>query len=303
VNQLKGESKSKPRHIAFSPTEPVLAFSEGPSLSSGQGHVTLWNYVTGERVARLKEAGSRVAFAPDGQTFLTGGDGWVNLREATTGRETWTVRQRANILGLAVSPDGKKFATSNFGGDVRVYDMKTPGTSVPLRGYSARVWSVAFSPDGTRLAGGSSDQMIYLWDVSTLEATNLPLRTLRGHGSEVHCLAFSPDGKFLASGDKQGAVLLWDLQAPPNEQAVTRALVTYTNPPPIFSADGKLLATMSGTNEVTLWQVRTLERVRSFPGTCIPLAISDVHKTLTSLNRDYAFERWNVENGTLQYSN
>ena len=56
VNQLKGESKSKPRHIAFSPTEPVLAFSEGPSLSSGQGHVTLWNYVTGERVARLKEA-------------------------------------------------------------------------------------------------------------------------------------------------------------------------------------------------------------------------------------------------------
>ena len=48
--------------------------------------------------------------------------------------------------------------------------------------------------------------------------------------------------------DKQGAVLLWDLQAQPNEQAVTRALVTYTNPPPVFSRDGKLMAAMSGTN-------------------------------------------------------
>jgi len=123
TNQLNGESKAKPRHVAFSPTEPLLVFSEGPSLSSGLGRVTLWNYVTGERIAQLKGAGSRVAVDSDGQTFLTGGDGWVNLREAATGREVWTVQQRANILGLAVSPDGKKFATSNFGGDVRVYDM------------------------------------------------------------------------------------------------------------------------------------------------------------------------------------
>ncbi len=303
TNQLKAESKAKPRHIAFSPGEPVLVFSEGLTLSSGLGHVTLWNYVTGERVARLERAGSRVAFAPDGQTFLTGNEDSVTLREAATGRDLWTVHQRANIVGLAVSPDGKKFATSNFGGDVRVYDMSKPDAFAPLRGHSARVWSIAFSPDGTRLGGGSSDQMIYLWDVSALGPTNLPLQTLRGHGSEVHCLAFSPDGKFLASGDKQGAVLLWDLQAQPNEQAVTRALVTYTNPPPVFSRDGKLMAAMSGTNEVTLWQVRTLERVRSFPATCIPLAISDDHETLTVLNRDYAFERWNVDNGTLQYSN
>jgi len=60
---------------------------------------------------------------------------------------------------------------------------------------------------------------------------------------------------------------------------------------------------MSGTNEVTLWQVRTLERVRSFRGTCIPLAISDDAKTLTVLNRDHAFERWNMEDGILQHSN
>src|SRR5439155_3479137 len=41
TNQLRSGSKSKPRQLAFSPTEPVLAFSEGPSLSSGLGHVTL----------------------------------------------------------------------------------------------------------------------------------------------------------------------------------------------------------------------------------------------------------------------
>ncbi len=46
---------------------------------------------------------------------------------------------------------------------IRVWDLATGQSIATLEGHSARVWSVAFSPDGTRLASGSSDQTIRLW--------------------------------------------------------------------------------------------------------------------------------------------
>jgi hypothetical protein len=68
------------------------------------------------------------------------------------------------------------------------------------------VWSVAFSPDGARLASGSDDGTVRLWDTATGE----PAATLTGHTSRVWSVAFSPDGARLASGSTDSTVRLWD---------------------------------------------------------------------------------------------
>ena len=68
--------------------------------------------------------------------------------------------------------------------------------SPPCVGHELFVWSVAFSPDGTRLASGSGDETVRLWDVETGEE----IATLRGHEHFVYSVAFSPDGTRLASG-------------------------------------------------------------------------------------------------------
>jgi hypothetical protein len=68
-------------------------------------------------------------------------------------------------------------------------------------------WSVAFSPDGRRVAAASDDLGIHLWDV----ASGKEIARLQGHRDRIRSVAFSPDGTRLASGSDDKSVRLWDV--------------------------------------------------------------------------------------------
>ena len=58
---------------------------------------------------------------------------------------------------------------------MRLWDSETGTLLKTLAGHQGTVWSVAFHPDGRRLASGGKDETIRLWEIETGEC----LRTLR----------------------------------------------------------------------------------------------------------------------------
>ena len=79
------------------------------------------------------------------------------------------------------------------------------GALYTLEGHRRAVKSVCFSPDGRRLASGSYDMTVRLWDVET----GTSVRTLEGHNAEGNSVCFSPDGRWLASSSKDRTVRMW----------------------------------------------------------------------------------------------
>jgi WD40 repeat protein len=67
---------------------------------------------------------------------------------------------------------------------------------------------VCFSRDGGKLASGSNDKTIKIWDLKTHSVKS----NLEGHKHDINSVCFSPDGGKLASGSKDKTIIIWNLK-------------------------------------------------------------------------------------------
>ena len=103
--------------------------------------------------------------------------------------------------GIAYSPDGTRLAVAATIG-IWLYDAHSGAEINLFTGQALSVNSVAFSPDGHILAGGSGDATIRLWSVET----GAHIQTLTGHTRGIKKIAFNPDGNTIVSGSADKSI-------------------------------------------------------------------------------------------------
>ena len=131
-------------------------------------------------------------------------------------------------------------------------DAPSPKSTADLKGHTALVYSVAFSPDGKLLASAGADGLVKIWDI----AGQKELKTLKGHDGPVTGVVFTPDGKGVISiGLMDRTVRQWNV-ADGKE-------VKKMGPTPddlyglAWSRDGKSLVTSGYGGNVIVWDLAT----------------------------------------------
>lgn len=235
-------------------------------------------------------------------------------------------------VDVAFDPSGRLLASGRQDGAVLLWDVAQRQARRLPESHPGRVSSVAFSPDGSRLASAGGT-MLMLWDVAArrlLQRVDL--------GATVHNVAFSADGRQVATGDEMGRVRVWNVAdggllksfdtahqgsvwsvafapgggtlASVGDDAKVLLWDLATGRPreltpahgrPVFdvafSPDGKRLATGGADERLVLWDLETFTRIATLPNhedAVTRVAFSGDSRQLASASKDQQVILWDL---------
>jgi WD40 repeat protein len=301
--------------VSYSPDGTRLA-------SASDDHtVKLWDTHSGAELATLRgrTLGGvlSVAWSPDGNHLASASaDGAGTVLDARSGAQIATLGgSTPGLHSVVYSPDGTRLASASYNNMVMLWDSRSgaqiaeivaqwpvqaDGLSKPpiatLLGHTGLARSVAYSPDGTRLASSSSDNSVKVWDARTY----VEIATLRGHSAAVTAVAYSPDGSRLVSASQDKTVKVWGIR----DGARVATLRGHTGHvlSLAYSPDGTRIASASTDGTIKLWDVHNgseITTLRGQTGVVSAVAYSPDGTRLASASSDATIKLWDATSGTV----
>ena len=248
--------------VALSPDGRLLA------CGNGRGEIHVWD-VTSGGLLWLAQHGmgldhfNQLTFSPNGHFLAAASETGLSLWDAAQGTLLVALPHPQPVPCIAWRGDSAVLASGDAVGTIRCWAIHPDGSGdllILVEGHGSVVTALAFSPAGDRLASGSWDGTIRLWNA----ADGSLHETLVSHPEKVPHLTWSVDGRFIAYNVHNEASWLWDVKQGRHRAALRGHTAAVRGL--LFTPDNREIVSASMDGTIRVWDTTTGACIRIIYG-------------------------------------